>query len=81
MVVYETDISTHILAPYDCGNVKVNGKANISFGFTTGEMEGHNTTTWVGKYFDLDTTAGASNADCPSVGVLFGQAGGNDTST
>lgn len=80
-VVYETDISTYILAPYDCGSVKANGKANISFGLTVGELESYNTTTWVGQYFDLNTTAGASNADCPSVGVLFGQAGGNDTST
>ncbi|EGU85086.1 hypothetical protein FOXB_04400 [Fusarium oxysporum f. sp. conglutinans Fo5176] len=31
---YEKYISTHFLAPYDCGDVKSNGMANISFGLT-----------------------------------------------
>ncbi|EXK80968.1 hypothetical protein FOQG_14578 [Fusarium oxysporum f. sp. raphani 54005] len=76
---YEKYISTHFLAPYDCGDVKSNGMANISFGLTVSGRESYISTTWVGQYLDLNTTAGASDADCPSVGILFGEAAGIGT--
>ncbi|SPJ88779.1 uncharacterized protein FTOL_12673 [Fusarium torulosum] len=76
--LYEKSISTYFLAPYDCGDQKVNNMANISFGLTL-NGRGNHPSTLVGHYFDLNTTEGTSNANCPSIGILFAQVGGSET--
>ncbi|KAL6915461.1 hypothetical protein FSST1_006956 [Fusarium sambucinum] len=77
-------ISAHFLAPYNCGDIKVNKMANISVKANvtlSGKPDpdaamGSTPYGWFGKYIDLDTTAGTSDAECPSIGIFFGQIGG-----
>ncbi|OBS25999.1 hypothetical protein FPOA_06529 [Fusarium poae] len=70
-------ISAHFLAPYDCGDVKVNKMANISFEF---KFDLFGDSQWIGQYIELNASAGVSDAECPSVGIFFGQVDNIDTS-
>ncbi|CEI63321.1 unnamed protein product [Fusarium venenatum] len=87
--IYRREIlSAHFLAPYSCGDVKVNKMANISFGLNpillryqfAGASE-RAVSGFIGGYIDLNTTAGTSDAECPSVGVFFGRISDKDIPT
>ncbi|KAF5570131.1 hypothetical protein FPHYL_1407 [Fusarium phyllophilum] len=76
-------IWANFTAPVGCKGHDVNGKSYVSFN-TSIEIavdEGKsNHSRWVGSYLDLNLTVSDPNADCPSVGIFFGNMGGNDTS-
>ncbi|KAJ4038290.1 hypothetical protein NW756_008576 [Fusarium oxysporum] len=52
----------------------------FSFGTATEGRGAFEAPRWVGRFLDLNTILAGSNASCPTIGVLFGQMGSNDTS-
>ncbi|ESU08376.1 hypothetical protein FGSG_04690 [Fusarium graminearum PH-1] len=66
------NVSVQFFPPYNCDDVDVNEVVKIPYGFvlTADYVEG-----WFGKYVDLDTHAGRSDADYPSIGIVLGQVG------
>ncbi|KAM5372361.1 hypothetical protein ACJA88_009110 [Fusarium oxysporum] len=52
----------------------------FSFGTVTEGRGAFEAPRWVGRFLDLNTILTGSNASCPTIGVLFGQMGSNDTS-
>ncbi|KAF5689868.1 hypothetical protein FDENT_4182 [Fusarium denticulatum] len=76
-------IWANFTAPVGCKGHDVNGKSYVLFNTSTeiAVNEGKsNHSRWVGSYLDLNLTASDPSADCPSVGIFFGNMGGNDTS-
>jgi hypothetical protein len=77
------NIWANFTAPVGCKGHDVDGKSYVSFNTSTeiAVDEGKsNHSRWVGSYLDLNLTASDPGADCPSVGIFFGNMGGNDTS-
>ncbi|KAF5663644.1 hypothetical protein FHETE_7349 [Fusarium heterosporum] len=52
-----------------CSDSSIKGFANLTFGMKLSDLNPQ----WIGKYFDLpQSTAGQVSADCPSIGMIFG---------
>ncbi|KAF5721021.1 hypothetical protein FMUND_3925 [Fusarium mundagurra] len=80
---HEKTISANLTAPVGCKGHDVNEKSYVSFNTSVkiAVDEGKsNHNRWVGSYLDLNLTVSDPSADCPSVGIFFGNMGGNDTS-
>ncbi|KAF5630113.1 hypothetical protein F52700_7471 [Fusarium sp. NRRL 52700] len=76
-------IWANFTAPVGCKGHDVNGKSYVSFNTSVpiSVNEGKsNHSRWAGSYLDLNLTVSDPGADCPSVGIFFGNMGGNDTS-
>ncbi|KAF5689338.1 hypothetical protein FCIRC_1442 [Fusarium circinatum] len=80
---HEKTMWANFTAPAGCKGYDVNGKSYVSFNASVGiaDREGKSYhDRWVGSYLDLNLTVSEHGADCPSVGIFFGNMGGNDTS-
>ncbi|PNP76051.1 hypothetical protein FNYG_10609 [Fusarium nygamai] len=80
---HEKTISANFTAPVGCKGHDVNGKSYVSFNTSVKiavDKGKSNHSRWVGSYLDLNLTVSDPSADCPSVGMFFGNMGGNDTS-
>ncbi|KAG9495693.1 hypothetical protein J7337_012248 [Fusarium musae] len=76
-------IWANFTAPVGCKGHDVNGKSYVSFNTSVeiADREGKSYhDRWVGSYLDLNLTVSDPSADCPSVGIFYGNMGGNDTS-
>ncbi|KAF5989029.1 hypothetical protein FBULB1_1184 [Fusarium bulbicola] len=80
---HEKTVWANFTAPAGCKGHGVNGKSYVLFNTSVGiaDREGKSYhDRWVGSYLDLNLTVSEHGADCPSVGIFFGNMGGNDTS-
>ncbi|KAI1066779.1 hypothetical protein LB506_012078 [Fusarium annulatum] len=79
---HEKTIWANFTAPVGCKGQDVNGKSYVSFNTSVkiADEGKTNYSRWVGSYLDLNLTVSDPGAACPSIGIFFGNMGGNDTS-
>ncbi|KAM0551200.1 hypothetical protein ACHAPJ_008542 [Fusarium lateritium] len=79
---YHNNVTAHFPIRPECIGSKLDHMINYTLSTTIETSGTYNNPVWIGYYYDLNTTENARTGEmaCPSVGILFGQVTGNETS-